>query len=143
MNKKAPFEAESNKIEDIYKMILEKDFEWTDEAKKEYSTDLIDLVNKLLVKEIVGRLGTGEDMKEVLDHSAFKNEISADKVAIKPTPYNFDKNFFSMKIRKPVSAELIDNTDYVEKKKNANAAYKWNKISDMPAEKGTLKKSYD
>lgn len=123
-------------------MIINEDWKWTNEAKEKYSPDLIDLVEKLLTKDPATRLGTAGDAEEVLGHAVFKTEVSADKVTLKPTLYDFDQDFLSIRERKPVAAEFIDRTDYVKEKEKANAAFRWNKTSDDPAEKGSLVKGW-
>ena len=70
MNKKTPFEKDGKFSKEF---ILTENWTFTDEANKEYSHELRDLVTKLLEKDLEKRLGTKGDMEDILKHSLFKD----------------------------------------------------------------------
>ena len=71
------------------------------------------MVEKLLVKDPVLRLGAESGMEEILAHPVFQKElISSDMVDLKPEPYNFDQDYLIVKHRKKVAKEFNDKSEY-------------------------------
>ena len=61
-------------------------------------------MEKLLDKDQTHRLGSKNDMDEILEHVVFKKEIiSSDMVNLKPDCYNLDQDFLSISKRKKVA----------------------------------------
>ena len=84
--------------------IIKDDWKFTKAAIKNYSSELIDFVTKLLVKNPALRLGTVSDMEEIFAHPVFQKEIiSANKVDLKADTYNLNQDFLTVKHRAKVS----------------------------------------
>ena len=111
MNKKSPFEEDN--IPQLLQSIVNDRWNFTDEAINRYSPQLLDLVEKLLVKDPSLRLGAKSDMEEILAHTFFQKKlISPNMVNLKPEVYNFVQDFLNVKHRKQVAKEFNDKSDY-------------------------------
>ena len=72
--------------------VPEEIWKFTSKADNYYSSELKDLVEKLLEKDQDKRLGAISDMEEILEHSAFKNvPTSPDMTNLNPVLYNLNQ----------------------------------------------------
>ena len=111
MNKADPYEKPS--VDELMKSIVEDAWKFTAEAIKNYSSELIDFVTKLLVKDPEQRLGTKSGMEELLAHPVFQKElISSDKVDPKPDAYDTNRDYLTVKHRSGVAAEYDERSVY-------------------------------
>ena len=100
-------------MDELQKSIINESWKFTDGAISHYSPELLDLVDKLLVKEPTLRLGAKADMQEILEHPVFQKKIiSSDMVALKPKAYNTNQDFLDIEHRQAVAAEFNDKTDF-------------------------------
>ena len=84
--------------------IHDETWKFTSKANNFYSSELKDLVEKLLEKDQDKRLGAISDMEEILEHSAFKIvPTSPDMSNLKPVFYDLYQNYLENNHRKLVS----------------------------------------
>ena len=111
MNKVDPFKHPS--VDRLMESIVKDNWKFTDQAIKNYSSELIDFVTKLLVKDPEQRLGTKSGMVELFAHPVFQKElISLDKVDPKPDAYDTNQDYLTVEHRAYVKKEVDGISEY-------------------------------
>ncbi|EGR31282.1 protein kinase domain protein, partial [Ichthyophthirius multifiliis] len=135
----------SHNTNEIYQRILNEELEFP--SNIQISSDLKDLLQKLLSKHPFGRIGTIDGIKEILNHNWFKNininSIIQKKIQppLKPNilGFNFDEEEF-IKGEKQFKKKIIDclqnkyqkEFPFIFKQFYFDASYKQNNMSSTP-----------